>query len=165
MPALEYQCCKFSIKLLRLQLQGQTPEMKTFSLVGAVIGLAVIMTGCNQGKAVKEDQGMAIIKVEAFYRERMLVPPETVLHVTLSDVSKMDVAATLISEVKRENPGAPPYRVELTYAPGKIDERMRYAVRASLRANGKLLFTTTEFVDAFARDDNATVEVLMHRVP
>ncbi len=108
---------------------------------------------------------MATLEVEVFYRERMMVPPNTALHVTLADVSKMDVPATLISEVKRENPGSPPYRVELTYDPAKIDERMRYAVRATLRADGKLLFSSTEIVDAFAGGNDGPVEVMMQRMP
>lgn len=107
---------------------------------------------------------MATVKVEAFYRERMMVPPDAVLRVTLSDVSKMDVAATLVSEVVRDNPGAPPYRVELEYDPAEIDERFRYALRATLSAQGKLLFTSTEFVDAFAGSKDDIVQVMMQRV-
>ena len=139
--------------------------MKTFAIVGVVVWLSFTMAGCDSGKAVMEDPDMATLEVEAYYRERMMVPPNSVLHVTLADVSKMDVAATLISEVTRENPGAPPYRVELAYDPGKIDERFRYAVHATLRADGKLLFTTTEYVDAFPRDNDGKVEVMMQRVP
>lgn len=138
--------------------------MKALSILGVGTCLAIAMTGCNHDTAIVGDQSMATVKVEAFYRERMMVPPDSVLRVTLSDVSKMDVAATLISEVVRENPGAPPYQVELEYDPAEIDERFNYAVRATLHAHGKLLFTTTEFIDAFAGADDAVVQVTMHRV-
>ncbi len=138
--------------------------MKAIKTIGAATWLAFTMAGCDGSNAVNGDQHMANLEVEAFYRERMMVPPNTILRVTLEDVSKMDVAAALISEVERENPGAPPYRVELAYDQGKIDARLRYAVRASLRADGKLLFTTTEFVDAFAGDNNGKVAVMMQRV-
>jgi putative lipoprotein len=139
--------------------------MKAIGTLGAATWLAFTMAGCAGSNAVNGDQDMATLAVEAFYRERIMVPPNTVLRVTLEDVSKMDVAATVISEVERENPGAPPYKVELAYDRGKIDGRFRYAVRASLRADGKLLFTTTDFVDAFAEDHNGKVEVMMQRVP
>jgi putative lipoprotein len=138
--------------------------MNALLMLGVGSFLAIAMTGCNHSNPIAGGQSMATVKVEAFYRERMMVPPGSVLRVTLSDVSKMDVAATLISEVVRENPGAPPYRVELEYNPAEIDQRFHYAVRATLSAEGKLLFTTTEFIDAFAGADDATVPVTMQRV-
>ena len=107
---------------------------------------------------------MASIHVESFYRERMMVPPNAQLRVTLSDVSKMDVAADLLTEVAIDNPGAPPYTVSLDYDPSVIDQRMRYAVRATIRVDDKLLFTSTEQFDAFAVDDNGVVNVMMQRV-
>lgn len=107
---------------------------------------------------------MATIQVEAFYRERMMVPPNAQLRVTLSDVSKMDVAAELMTEVVVDNPGAPPYSIELNYDPGAIDQRMRYAVRATISADDKLMFTSTEHIDAFAPDDSGVVMVRMQRV-
>ncbi len=107
---------------------------------------------------------MATIQVEAFYRERMMVPPNAKLRVTLSDVSKMDVAAELITEVVVDNPGAPPYSIGLNYDPEVIDPRMRYAVRATIRADDKLMFTSTEHIDAFAPDDSGVVKVTMQRV-
>jgi uncharacterized lipoprotein YbaY len=42
---------------------------------------------------------------------------------------------------------------------------MRYAVRATLRADGKLLFSSTEIVDAFAGGNDGPVEVMMQRMP
>jgi putative lipoprotein len=107
---------------------------------------------------------MATIQVEAFYRERMMVPPNAQLRVTLSDVSKMDVAAQLITEVVVDNPGAPPYNIGLNYDPEVIDQRMRYAVRGTISADDKLMFTSTEHIDAFAPDDSGVVKVTMQRV-
>lgn len=137
--------------------------MKLGSITGLLLLLATL-TGCDSASTPQEEIPMATIKVEAFYRERMMVPPNAQLRVTLSDVSKMDVAAELITEVVVDNPGAPPYNIELTYDPEAIDSRMRYAVRASIKADDKLMFTSTEHIDAFAADDSGAVKVIMQRV-
>ncbi len=138
--------------------------MKLIPTHGLLVSLLALLPGCDANHTPAGDTPMATIHVEAFYRERMMVPPNAQLRVTLSDVSKMDVAADLLTEVAIDNPGAPPYTVSLDYDPAVIDQRMRYAVRATIRVDDKLLFTSTEHIDAFAVDDNGVVKVMMQRV-
>jgi putative lipoprotein len=126
--------------------------------------LAALLPGCDAGNTPAGDTPMATITIEAFYRERMMVPPNAQLRVTLSDVSKMDVAATLLTEAVIDNPGAPPYTVSLNYDPTVIDQRMRYAVRAAISVDDQLLFTSTEHIDAFAVGDSDVIKVNMQRV-
>jgi putative lipoprotein len=86
---------------------------------------------------------------EAFYRERMLLPPGAELQVTLEDVSKMDVPSTVIAMSAQLLTGAPPYPFELEYSADDIDARMQYSLRATIKADGQLLFTSTERLDPF----------------
>lgn len=118
------------------------------------------VTAPAEGAAVVETT--KTMQIEAFYRERMLLPAGSELIIALEDVSRMDVAATRISEQVLIDPGAPPFRVALSYPADKIDERHRYGLRAQIRNADRLLFTNTHHIDPFAGDQ--PIQVLMARV-
>jgi len=84
----------------------------------------------------------ATVSGEAFYRERIAVPPGTQLEVVLEDVSRADARAETIGSVVVPDAGQPPYRFEIRYLPASIEPSRRYAVRARLTHQGRLLFTT-----------------------
>jgi putative lipoprotein len=98
------------------------------------------------------------------YRERMALPADAVIHVSLLDVSLMDVAAKQISEqtIKPEHPVPIPFVLE--YDPQDIDERMTYAVRATIRSSGKLIFTTDRSYQVLTRGKPGHVELILVRV-
>lgn len=76
------------------------------------------------------------------YRERIALPPDAVVQVQLLDVSLMDVSAKQLAEqtIKPQHQVPIPFR--LVFRSGDIDERMTYAVRATIRSGEKLLFVT-----------------------
>ena len=76
------------------------------------------------------------VKCTAIYRERMALPPDSVLEAMLEDVSKADAPAELIASLRIEKPGNPPYTFEIAFDPAKIDESHRYAVRARILVAG-----------------------------
>jgi putative lipoprotein len=76
----------------------------------------------------------------ATYKERMALPPNAVLEVVLEDISKADVKAEELGRTRVEPLGNPPFRFEIPYDPSRIDPGHRYAVRARILADGKLLF-------------------------
>jgi copper homeostasis protein (lipoprotein) len=98
------------------------------------------------------------------YRERMQLPPQARVRVTLSDVSRADVMATLLAEQEFAAEGAPPYAFRLGYDPARIEARGRYAVRAEIRVDNWLWFTTTDFVDPFDTPSGTPLELLVRRV-
>ncbi|WP_158224720.1 YbaY family lipoprotein [Agaribacterium haliotis] len=108
---------------------------------------------------------MKSIPVEVFYRERMALPPSATLTVSLEDVSKQDVAATVIEEQQITLDKAPPYQIKLSYTTSEINSKHRYALRARINNDGKLMFTNTEHIDPFAKAEGETVQVLVRRVP
>ena len=110
-------------------------------------GIALLQ-GCTREVSEAPPAASASITVQAWYRERMLLPPGSQLRVVLEDSALMDVAATLISEKTLADPGTPPYRLELEYRPEQVNERGRYTVRAQIRSDGKLLFTSTSAIAA-----------------
>ena len=72
------------------------------------------------------------------YRERMALPPDAVVEVRLSDVSRQDVAAPVIAETTILPEGRQvPIPFELRYDPGKIEPNRVYALRATIRSAGR----------------------------
>jgi copper homeostasis protein (lipoprotein) len=94
----------------------------------------------------------------------MALPPGAVLEVSLQDVSRADAAAVELSGVRLEDPGNPPFEFEISYDPEKIDQRHSYAVRATIRAGGKLLFTTDTNYPVLTRGAGNEVDLLLRRV-
>ncbi len=92
----------------------------------------------------REPGGMKRIEGSILYRERMMLPPNAEITVTLEDVSKMDVAADIIATTTFPAVGGPPWDFAMDYDPARIDSRHRYAVRARIEVNGQLMFTNME---------------------
>jgi putative lipoprotein len=107
------------------------------------------------------EQAMATIEGSVFYRERMMLPPGFTLEVELQDVSRADAAASILATFTAMPDGGPPYPFSIEYDPGQIDDRMRYSLRATLRMDDKLLFTSTEHIDPFAGNP---LTITVHKV-
>ena len=104
----------------------------------------------------------ATITVNAWYRERILVPPESRVHVSLQDVSRMDVPARIIAETDVKAVSGPPWEISLAYDPGELDDRGNYVVRAWIDLDTRLLFTTDTVIPAYG--GSGSVDALMVRV-
>lgn len=140
---------------------------KPNSILKSVAGLCFLASGslmlsaCNDNTAQQTnavEQTTAILPVQVSYLDRSMLAPNSQLTVSLVDVSKMDVAATVISEQVIDLAGAPPYKVELEYNKEKIDTAHRYNVRATITNQGELLYTSTTSNSPFA--DTASSEPL-----
>lgn len=105
------------------------------------------------------------IRGVASFRERLAVPPAVVFEARLEDVSRADVPSRLLGRAVIENAGNPPYRFAIEFDPSLIDERGAYAVRASLRHEGRLLFTSDTQVPVLTRGAASEVDILLVRAP
>ena len=107
---------------------------------------------------------MKTIEGSVFYRERMMLPPNAEITVTLEDVSRMDVAADIIATTTFPAVGGPPWGFTMEYDSVAIDSRHRYAVRARIEVNGQLMFTNTTQIPAFSGAEGKPLEILVSRV-
>ncbi|SLN31584.1 META domain protein [Falsiruegeria litorea R37] len=96
----------------------------------------------------------------ASYRERIALPPEAVLDVRLVDISRQDVAATVLSSKRYAMTGVPT-EFSLEYDDALIDERFSYAVQASVYVGDRLLFTSDTVHPVLTRGQGDTAEVVM----
>ncbi len=98
------------------------------------------------------------------YSERMALPSQAVVTVSLVDVSLQDIAAPAIAEKSFTVPGQMPIAFELAYDPNTIDKRHSYAVRARITAGEQLLFTTSTAHPSFTDDGLDELEIVLQRV-
>lgn len=126
---------------------------KPLFLCSLIATSTITLTACQSAPEVQQST-MRTLNTEVFYLDRSMLPPNAELTVTLEDVSKMDVAATVISSKLTTLDTAPPYRVALTYDEALIKDNMRYNVRAQIRKDGKLLYTTTQSNNPFVNNSD-----------
>jgi len=82
------------------------------------------------------------LKGTAVYRERILLPPGAVFEVGLQDISRAGAPAAVIGRYTLDPAGHPPFRFEIVYDDAAVQPSGRYSVRAAIRHDGRLLFTT-----------------------
>jgi putative lipoprotein len=134
-----------------------------------LIGLAacLLLAACGEGpgsaaqRGAEEAGAMETLTGTVFYRERILLPPGFEVEVQLQDVSLADAPATVLASTTLTPDTGPPWPWSLSYDPAAIEDGRRYGLRATLRREGKLLFTTMDAVDPFQGD---STELLVRAV-
>ncbi len=114
-----------------------------------------------------QPENRAVITGTVTYLQRVALPSDAIIEVQLADVSKQDVAATVIaSQTIRANGAQVPIPFELVYDPTQIDQRMTYAVSARITVGGELAWMSTTRSSVLTRGAPATgVEIIVEPVP
>ncbi len=86
----------------------------------------------------------ASVTGEVFYLQRMALPPQAVLSVTLQDVSLADAPSIELARQQGPVSGQVPLPFKLDYNPQQVDPRHRYSVSARIELEGRLLFISTQ---------------------
>jgi len=129
----------------------------------AALVLAAVLSACGEkAEDTAMEQQAGVIEGTVLYRERMMLPPDAQLDIQLEDVSRADAPATVLATVTQPTATAPPWPFRITYDPEEQGSRHRYGLRATVSHNGRLLFTSDTFVDAFAEQ---APEIVLVRVP
>ena len=112
----------------------------------------------NQLELRRSDGALAVKLVSAItgsvvFPEGSELPDGALVAVSLQDVSRMDVPAINVSTqlLKVADP-TKPTSFTVVFDPSDIDSRMRYSVRASVRQDQKLLFTSTRSYPVITRN-------------
>lgn len=100
----------------------------------------------------------------AMIRERIALPPGTIFEAVIADIARADAPATVIGRTVIENPGQPPIDFAIDYDPASLDPRGLYALRATLRREGQLLFTTDTITRVLQEGGPEHLEVLLKMV-
>jgi putative lipoprotein len=130
------------------------------TIVIALLSVPALL--CAQTAADKPTA--ASVKGTALYRERIAMLPGATFEATLLDVSKMDAPAEVVATARIENLGNPPYSFSLEYDPARIVENHSYTVRATIKREGKPIFTSTESYPVITRGHPQEVNIILHSV-
>ncbi len=130
--------------------------------------LALLVAGCKSGTPpappAPPASATAALTGTVTYRERIMLPAAAVLTVRLSDVSRADAAAMVLTE-QQISPVRVPAAFSLAYDPAALDERHTYVVQARIEEGGKLLFVNTSQFQVITRGNPTSgVEVLVQAV-
>jgi len=127
----------------------------TFLLVSA------ILAGCGGSSSQT-----SAVTGKVTYRQRIALPPDAVVTVTIEDVSKADAPADVIGQQVIETKGSQvPIPFTVPYDASKIEENHSYNLRATIKdGSNKLLFTSDTSVPVITRG-NATKDVEIIVVP
>jgi putative lipoprotein len=131
-------------------------------VVGALLPL--IVAGCGPYHGTPPSR--ASVTGSVTYRERSALPPDAVVRVQLSDVSRQDAAAIPVAQATLTPAGQQvPLPFELRYDPKAIDSTHTYAVRATIESGGRLIFTTTTASTVITRGRPTHVDLVLAAVP
>lgn len=100
----------------------------------------------------------------ATFRERLALPPGAALEVTLEDVSRADVASDVLGRAVVRPAAQVPIRFSIVFDPSRVDPRHRYAVRARITREGRLLFTSARSRPVLTQGGGTEVDVVLERV-
>lgn len=96
-------------------------------------------------KKENNDAGNGTIAGTLTYRDRMALPDDSVVTVTLEDISLADAPAVKIAEITFTTEGYQvPLNFTLNYDTAKIDPKHTYSVSAKVYSNNELIRNTTD---------------------
>ena len=91
--------------------------MKSFRSVIALLALSMLATACAQFKSDKTVPLSGRVSGSVLYKERIALPPDAKIIVSLEDVSYADKAGTFIAQQTLRPTGQVPIPFDLRYIP------------------------------------------------
>lgn len=139
-----------------------------------VLLLGLTLSGCettktkvdNKDEATPQPELMRAVKGTLFYRERIALVPNAEVQITLEDVSLADAPSKIMAkQVFTSDGDQVPLDFELSYDKNQIQPNHRYSVRAQIRIDGKLRFTTdTAYPVITDKAETENVQLLLKAV-
>jgi putative lipoprotein len=99
------------------------------------------------------------------YRERVALPPEAVVYVSLEDTTRADMPIVLLAGARIEPAGGQvPIPFELTYDPQAVSWGRTYELSAAIAVGGMITWRTGEGTRVLTGDDEAAIDLVVQRV-
>lgn len=120
----------------------------------------------GEGQELVFEAAKPVVTATVTYRERIALPANAEVTVTLEDISRADAPADVLTSQTLVSGGANvPFTFELPYDPAQIDEGALYSVRAQITVDGVLWFTSDTIAPVLTRGAGTDVELVLVRVP
>jgi putative lipoprotein len=132
----------------------------------ASLGLIVLLLLlATPRKTLAADSPAGMITGTVSYLQRMALPPDALITVSLLDVTAADGPARLIVEQRFPAAGRQvPIPFRLPYDAASIDSSHRYSLRATITNHGRLSFTTTSAYPVLTGSSGRTAELVLQAV-
>ncbi len=131
-----------------------------------VIAGKYVAPAALSGQKPVSPAGSAKVTGTVTYRERMALPPDAVIEVTLADVSLADAPAkTLGKQMMKANGKQAPFPFSISYEPKTIIPNHTYAVSARITIAGKLTFINDTRYAVLTNKAPSKVDLVLIRVP
>lgn len=137
--------------------------MKNWKMAVGAIALTILLAGCSHKNmeastqaavtpAIAQMQG-PVVQGTVNIRQRIALPPDAILTVTLSDASLADAPSKVISQraIRTEGQQAP-FSFVLPYTADEIQPNARIILSAAITLNGQLLFITDTIHEVINRN-------------
>ncbi|WP_407332537.1 YbaY family lipoprotein [Enterovibrio sp. 27052020O] len=123
--------------------------------------VAVVFTACS---GFTKEPDMATVNGDVYYLQRIALPDNAKLTVTLADVSHADAPMEVISSQSYMTEGQQvPLPFSLSYSPSEIKPGHTYTVSARIEVDGQLLFisdTANPVINDPAKTQNVSIQVV-----
>jgi len=130
-----------------IALSTATLSTATLSTAASFTDVARLSHPADLGAAIAmtpPPPTQASVTGTVFYLPRIALPPNSVIEVELQDVSRQDTAAIVLGKQTITSNGRQvPFQFEILYDPALVQEGDTYVIRAQIRVDGQLLFTST----------------------
>lgn len=104
------------------------------------------------------------LPISVYFKEEIALPNNSILKVSLEDISKNDASPIVIASSSLSHLTAPPYKINLEYDSSKIKDKHHYSIRATIQSNDKLLFTSTHETNPFKEQKSNSIYVLVQDI-
>ncbi len=132
---------------------------RTQCLLGLGLVATVIASGCTGGG---DQNAKATVTGTVTYLQRIALPPDAELKVTLEDISLQDVAAGVIAEQTfPAKDKQVPLAFAIEYDPKVIEEKHSYSVRAEICIGGERKFVTMQSYPVLTKGAPSNVDVIV----
>lgn len=135
----------------------------TFRALIPMLGL-VFFAACASSEVPPELEDPARVSGTVTYLQRIALPPDAVVHISMFVLSYPGAPASLVNEMTFNDPGQVPIPFEIWYRRDTIDEHRIYAIQARIEAAGKTWFTNRELVPVITNGAYREVQVVLDLV-
>lgn len=113
---------------------------------------------------IMPDKVLDTVSGTVAYRERIALPDNAIVRVSLFDVSKADAPATLLGTQEFTTWGQQvPFEFSIPYDCADIDPKHRYSISARIEVDGRLMFISDSHYGVIT-DDKRTHQVEMNLI-
>jgi putative lipoprotein len=118
-----------------------TLPVALMALALGAAGPGLLLMGCAAGpSATTAARGSAEIAGEVFYRERVLLPEDAVLHVRLLESAGGDSPAVTLASATIDPAGQVPIPFALQYDPSRLADGREHTLDARITVGDQLVF-------------------------